>query len=86
MTGTTTGERRRYGPFSLYLAHIRSGRADIFRNDSTYVDGFEIPHGSNLRRVLVDHGWRPTGSGVSGGAWGAIMVEPDRRPELRAVS
>jgi len=79
MTGTTTGERRRYGPYSLYLAHIRTGRAEVFRNDNTCVDGFEIPQGSNLRRVLVEHGWRPAGRGVSGGAWGAIMVEPLRR-------
>ncbi|HYJ68527.1 MAG TPA: hypothetical protein VEX15_12805 [Nocardioidaceae bacterium] len=76
MTGTTTGTRGRYGPGSLYLAHIRTGRAEVFRNDSTCVDGFEIPYGSNLRRVLVEHGWRPAGHGVSGGAWGAIMVEP----------
>jgi hypothetical protein len=76
MPGTTTDERRGYGPYALYLAHIRTGRAEVFRDDSTRVDDFAIPHGSNLRRVLVEHGWRPTGAGVNGGAWGAIIVEP----------
>jgi hypothetical protein len=76
MNGPTTRERGRYGPYSLYLAHIRSGRAEVFRDDSTRVDGFPIPQGSSLRRVLVEHGWRPAGRGVSGAAWGAVIVEP----------
>lgn len=80
MTGTTTGERQGYGPYALYMAHIRTGRAEVFRDDSTRVDYFEIPHGSNLRRVLVEHGWRPAGAGVNGGAWGAIIVEPLAQP------
>ncbi|HYJ68524.1 MAG TPA: hypothetical protein VEX15_12790 [Nocardioidaceae bacterium] len=76
MTSTTSGERGRFGLPSLYLAHIQTGRADVFRNDNTRVDGFAIPHGSNLRRVLVEHGWRPAGRGAGDGAWGAIVVEP----------
>jgi hypothetical protein len=76
MTRTTSGGTGRYGSSPLYLAHIRTGRADVFRHDNTRVDGFEIPHGSNLRRVLVEHGWRPAGRGLSNGSWDAIMVEP----------
>jgi hypothetical protein len=87
MTGPTTAERRGYGPSALYLAHIQTGRAEVFRNDSTRVDDFAIPHGSNLRRVLVEHGWRPAGVGVRGGGWGAIIVEPvGRNPSVVGAS
>jgi len=84
MTRTTNGERRRYGPHqvarsSLYLAQVRTGRTEVFRDDSIRVDAFAIPQGSNLRQVLVEHGWRPTGSRMTGGGWGAILVEPIRR-------
>lgn len=76
MTMTTSGRQGGFGSSSLYLAHIRTGRAEVFRDDKTRVDGFAIPRGSNLRQVLVEHGWRPAGRGVDGGAWDAIMVEP----------
>ncbi len=76
MSVTTTGERQGYGRYALYLAHIRTGRAEVFRDDSTRVDDFAIPPGSSLRHVLIEHGWRPEGAGVNGGGWGAIIVEP----------
>jgi hypothetical protein len=75
MTTTTNGGHGRSGSSSLYLAHIRTGRAEVFRDD-TRVDRFAIPRGSNLRRVLVEHGWRPAGRGVGDGEWDSIMVEP----------
>jgi hypothetical protein len=76
MTTTTSGRQRGFGSSSLYLAHIRTGGAEVFRDDNTRVDRFAIPLGSNLRRVLVEHGWRPAGRGVRDGVWDAIMVEP----------
>ena len=77
MTRTSSDGRGRSGSSSsLYLAHIRTGSAEVFRDDNTRVDRFAIPHGSNLRRVLVEHGWRPAGHGVRDGAWDSITVEP----------
>jgi hypothetical protein len=67
-------------PASLYLAQVRAGRVEIYRDDSIMVDAFDIPPGAILRRVLVEHGWRPTGHRVAGGGWGAILVEPIQRP------
>jgi len=63
----------------LYLAQVRAGRIEVYRDDSARTDAFELPPGSNLRRVLLEHGWRPTGHGVTGGGWGAILVEHARR-------
>jgi hypothetical protein len=60
----------------LYLAQIRSGRVEVYRDDSTRVDAFDVPIGVSLRRVLSEHGWRPTGQRVAGGGWGALLVEP----------
>jgi hypothetical protein len=65
---------------ALYLAQIRAGRVEIYRDDSTRVDAFDAPQESCLRGVLADHGWRPTGRRAAGGGWGAILVEPVRRP------
>lgn len=64
---------------ALYLAQIRAGRVEIYRDDSTRVDAFDAPQGSCLRGLLADHGWRPTGRRATGGGWGAILVEPLRR-------
>ncbi len=75
MTMTTSGRQGGFGSSTVYLAHIQTGRAEVFRDDNTRVDGFAIPRGSNLRRVLVEHGWRPAGSGVGDGVWDSIMVE-----------
>ena len=61
---------------SLYLAQIRPGRVEIYRDDSTRVDAFDVPVGARLRAVLADHGWRPTGRRVSGRGWDVIIVEP----------
>lgn len=60
----------------LYLAQIRPGHVEIYRNDSTRVDAFAVPMGARLRPVLAKHGWRPTGHRVSGRGWGVILVEP----------
>jgi hypothetical protein len=76
MSRTTSGGQGSTRSSSLYLARIRTGRADVFRSDNRRVDRFAIPHGSNLRRVLVEHGWRPAGREVGVGVWDAIMVEP----------
>jgi hypothetical protein len=63
----------------LYLAQIRAGRVEVYRDDSMRVDAFDVPTGGILRKVLADNGWRPTGQRVAGGGWGAILVEPIRR-------
>lgn len=60
----------------LYLAQIRPGRVEIYRDDSTRVDAFDVPLGVMLRPELAKHGWRPTGRRVSGRGWGVILVEP----------
>lgn len=60
---------------SLYLAQIRPGRVEIYRDDSVRVDAFDVSLGRSLRQTLVEHGWRPTGQRVSGGGWAAILVE-----------
>jgi len=60
---------------SLYLAQIRTGRVEIYRDDSVRVDAFDVSLGRSLRQTLVEHGWRPTGERVSGGGWAAILVE-----------
>lgn len=64
---------------ALYLAQIRSGRVEVYRDDSTRVDAFDAPQESCLRSVLASHGWRPTGRQADGGGWGAIVVEPIQR-------
>ncbi|HKE70664.1 MAG TPA: hypothetical protein VKB55_15500 [Nocardioidaceae bacterium] len=61
---------------ALYLAQIRAGRVEVYRDDSTRVDAFDAPQQSCLRSVLASHGWRPTSRQAEGGAWGAIVVEP----------
>jgi len=63
-------------PVSLYLAQVRPGRVEVYRDDSARVDAFDVPLGKSLRRVLVEHGWRPTGRRAAGGGWAAIIVEP----------
>jgi hypothetical protein len=65
-------------PVPLYLAQIRAGRVEVYRDDSTRVDAFDVSETESLRKVLADHGWRPTGQRVAGGGWGAILVEPIR--------
>jgi hypothetical protein len=59
-----------------YLAQIRPGRVEIYRDDSLRVDAFDVPFGGLLRPVLLEHGWRPTGRRVTGRGWGVILVEP----------
>jgi hypothetical protein len=62
---------------SLYLAQVRRGWVEVYRDDSVRVDAFDVPFGVNPRRELVQHGWRPTGHpAVGGGGWAAILVEP----------
>jgi hypothetical protein len=60
----------------LYLAQVRPGRVEVYRDDSTMVDAFDVPIGARLRAVLVDHGWHPTGQRATGAGWGVILVEP----------
>jgi hypothetical protein len=64
---------------ALYLAQIKAGRVEVYRDDSTRVDAFDAPQGSSLRSLLAFHGWRPTGRRATGGGWGAILVEPVKR-------
>ncbi|HYJ66729.1 MAG TPA: hypothetical protein VEX15_03625 [Nocardioidaceae bacterium] len=61
---------------SLYLAQVRPGRVEIYRDDSARVDAFDLPPERNLRGALDDHGWQPTGQRAAGGGWAAILVEP----------
>jgi hypothetical protein len=61
---------------ALYLAQIRLGRVEIYRDDSVRVDAFDVLPGQGLRQTLVTFGWRPTGQRMSGGGWAAILVEP----------
>lgn len=61
---------------SLYLAQVRPGRVEIYRDDSARVDVFDVPLGRSLRGLLVENGWRPTGHRAAGGGWAAIVVEP----------
>lgn len=63
----------------LYLAQVQDGRIEVYRDDSARTDSFDLPPGSNLRRVLLEHGWRPTGHSVGGRGRGAILVEHIRR-------
>jgi hypothetical protein len=79
MSGTKSGRHHAVGAASRYLAQVRTDQAEVFRDDSIRVDAFAIPHGSSLRRVFVQHGWRPTGRRVAGRGWGAILVEPIHR-------
>jgi hypothetical protein len=84
MTSPTSGDPGKYATHRAdesvaCTARIRTGRAEIFRDNSFRVDAFALPHGSSLRRVLGEHGWRPTGGRAAGGGWGAIVVEPIRR-------
>jgi hypothetical protein len=84
MTSPPSGNPGRYATHredgsAPCTARIRTGRAEIFSDDSVQVDGFALPHGSSLRRVLGEHGWRPTGGRAAAGGWGAIAVEPIRR-------
>jgi hypothetical protein len=65
---------------SLYLAQVRPGRVEIYRDDSARVDAFDVPPGRSLRSVLVEHGWQPTGRRATGGGWAAILVEPITQP------
>lgn len=65
---------------TLYLAQVRPGRVEIYRNDSTRIDAFDVPPGRSLREVLVEHGWRPTGHRAAGSGWGAIVVESITQP------
>jgi hypothetical protein len=60
---------------SLYLAQVRRGLVEVYRDDSARVDAFDVPLGGSLRRVLVQHGWLPTGQPAAGGGWAAILVE-----------
>lgn len=59
-----------------YLAQIRPGRVEIYRDDNLRIDAFEVSVGVRLRQELADHGWRPTGRRVSGRGWDVILVEP----------
>jgi hypothetical protein len=64
MTRTTNGEPRRYGSHpvagssSLYLAQVRLGRVEVFRDDSIRVAAFAVQQGSNLRQI-----WSSTAGG-----------------------
>ena len=60
----------------LYLAQIRPGRVEIYRNDGVRMDAFDMAEGVSLRLTLVEHGWQPTGQRVAGGGWDVIVVEP----------
>jgi hypothetical protein len=53
---------------------------EIYRDDSTRVDAFDVPVGTRLRAHLVEHGWRPTGRRVAGRGWDVILVEPLQGP------
>lgn len=70
------------GPTAAYLAQIQPSRVEVYRDDSTRVDAFDVPPGVGLRLELANHGWRPTGRRVSGRGWGVILVEPI--PDLEA--
>ena len=61
---------------ALYLAQIRPGRVEIYRDDSVRVDAFDVSLGHGPQQMLVKHGWRPTGQRVSGDGWAAVLVEP----------
>lgn len=65
---------------TLYIAQVRPGRVEIYRDDSTRVDAFDVPIGTRLRAHLVEHGWRPTGRRVAGRGWDVILVEPLQGP------
>ena len=60
----------------LYLAQIRPGRVEIYRDDSVRVDAFDVSPGQGPQQMLVQQGWRPTGQRMSGNGWAAILVEP----------
>jgi hypothetical protein len=61
---------------ALYLAQIRHGRVEIYRDDGVWVDAFDLSSGQGLCQTLVESGWRPRGQRMSGGEWAAILVEP----------
>jgi hypothetical protein len=67
-------------PPVLYLAQVRPGRVEVYRNDRVRMDAFDLPQGASLRQALIDHGWRPTGQRVAGGGWDVIVVEPIGQP------
>jgi hypothetical protein len=84
MTRPTSGDPGKYTTHRAdgsapCTARIRTGRAEIFRDNSVRVDAFALPQGSSLRRVLGEHGWRPTGGRAATDGWGAIVVEPIRQ-------